>query len=119
MAKNHTLSSQSGLKVKMNFILFITQQVFIEVPGKSSKSYCKIPLEKKGDSGIYTAEGIYGWIQGDYSGKTSSGFSHSLSWNSNGGTKLQEPKRHTPSCPESSPLKRTLQLYKQTGPLNE
>ena len=83
MVKNHTLSSQPGLKVRMNFILFInTQQVFIEVHGKCSKLYYKIPLENKGDSKIYTAEGIYGLIKGIHSSKTSSGFSHSLSWNS-------------------------------------
>jgi hypothetical protein len=83
MVKNHTLSSQPGLKVKMNFALIITQQVFIEVHGKCSKLYCKIPLENKGDSEIYPAEGVYGLIKGIHSRKTSSGLGHSLSRNSN------------------------------------
>lgn len=71
MVKNHTLSSQPRLKV--NFVLFITLQVCIQVYG--SKLYYKIPLENKVDSEIYTTEGIYVLIKGIHSRKTPSGFS--------------------------------------------
>lgn len=76
----------------------------------------KIPLENKEDSKLHTAEGIYGLIKDFHSRKTSSGFSHSLSRNSNWGTKLEDTQRHRPSFPKSSPLKCTLQIYKHANP---
>lgn len=79
MVENHTLSSQLGLKVKTDFTLFTTQQVCIKVYG--SKLYCKIPLENKGDNGIYTAAAIYGLIKSIHFRKILSGFSYLISWN--------------------------------------